>query len=75
MISLDPDCQDQDEMNVGQPISSVSCKQAMRTAFDDCNNGGHGGTVKGSTANGGCLKYSFSAVNQNDGSSCGLPFS
>ncbi|KAI2626590.1 hypothetical protein GGR54DRAFT_591614 [Hypoxylon sp. NC1633] len=49
-------------------INVVSCQNAMHKAFEDCNNGGHGGTFVD-----GCLEYSFSPVNQGGGD-CGLPF-
>ncbi|KAI2622471.1 hypothetical protein GGR54DRAFT_598637 [Hypoxylon sp. NC1633] len=67
-IERKPDCvvDDQDtgtEFNVGQ------CLDAMREVFDDCNNGGHGGTKEY-----GCLSYHFSPVNQGV-DSCSVPFS
>ncbi|KAI2608028.1 hypothetical protein GGR54DRAFT_393389 [Hypoxylon sp. NC1633] len=63
-----PNCKSHDKRNVGQPIPSFSCKEAMRLAVNGCDNGFHGGTVDA-----GCLQYRFSAVNLDDGI-CSLPF-
>ncbi|KAI2601704.1 hypothetical protein GGR54DRAFT_627408 [Hypoxylon sp. NC1633] len=68
-VSWKPNCEG-DEMNVGQPIAAFSCLDAMRLAFDGCNNGGHGGTVEV-----GCVAYDFNPVNQGDATGCSLPFS
>ncbi|KAI2627632.1 hypothetical protein GGR54DRAFT_589825 [Hypoxylon sp. NC1633] len=68
-ITWKPNCADgQLTFNVGQPIIGFSCEDAMRLAFDGCNDGGHGGTVEV-----GCLVYHFNPVNQDDGI-CSLPF-
>ncbi|KAI2627733.1 hypothetical protein GGR54DRAFT_590239 [Hypoxylon sp. NC1633] len=67
-VSWKPDCV-MDELNIGQPIGTFSCQDAMRLAFDKCDNGG--------TVEYGCLVYSFSLKNLYDGQddvSCSLPF-
>ncbi|KAI2602545.1 hypothetical protein GGR54DRAFT_494687 [Hypoxylon sp. NC1633] len=56
-------------LHVRQRIATVSCRDAMRVAFDDCINGGHGGKAEDE-----CLEYEFSPVNQGGNSSCSLPF-
>ncbi|KAI2616255.1 hypothetical protein GGR54DRAFT_237689 [Hypoxylon sp. NC1633] len=70
-VSWEPNCvADQDQINVGQPTPNFSCQDAMREAWKDCNNGGHGGMMKVR-----CLRYYFSIVNQGDATSCSVPFS
>ncbi|KAI0154547.1 hypothetical protein GGR57DRAFT_512050 [Xylariaceae sp. FL1272] len=58
------DCKDPTRtfLNLGDPIRSFSCKDAMRMAFDGCtDNGGRGGVVEV-----GCMIYYFSPVDRPD---------
>ncbi|KAI2618132.1 hypothetical protein GGR54DRAFT_606115 [Hypoxylon sp. NC1633] len=66
MFSWKPGC-----VMDGQAISNAasSCKDAMRTAFEGCDNGGHGGTVEFE-----CWVFYFSPVNQGS-DICSVPFS
>ncbi|KAI2624323.1 hypothetical protein GGR54DRAFT_595982 [Hypoxylon sp. NC1633] len=73
-VSWKPDCvlDGQGTMNIGQPIATFSCQDAMRRAWDDCEEE-QGGTFQVL-----CLEYSIHLVHQGGAggdSSCSLPFS
>ncbi|KAI2615233.1 hypothetical protein GGR54DRAFT_613591 [Hypoxylon sp. NC1633] len=70
-VSRKPNCEG-GETNVGLPIPTFSCKDAMRLAVDGCDNENEklGGTVEA-----GCLVYDFRLANKSDSTDCSLLFS